>query len=216
MSNNLRLKIQNDIFDYVQLSDALSDFSNIRTKIGRLLASGEIIRIKKGLYTFPEYLRRSPLNPCIVANMIYGPSYVSCDYALSYYGMIPERVELMTSMTIGRTREFSTPIGCFSYRQRKAEDYSIGIDSVETPSGNFLIASREKAIYDKALTDPRFDGSNIKEYLLADLRMDEDSLSRLNVETLLELRDSSIGRMRKLINTLLDGRDIVRPSATKR
>ncbi len=205
MSDNLRLKIPNDIFDYVQLSDALSDLSNIRTKIGRLLASGEIIRIRKGLYTFPEYLRRSPLNPCIVANMVYGPSYVSCDYALSYYGMIPERVELITSMTTGRQRAFSTPIGCFTYRQRKAKDYAIGIESVETTSGNFLIASREKAIYDKVLTDPRFDGSNIKEYLLADLRLDEESLSQLNVEVLLELRDSSVGRMRELVNTLLEG-----------
>ena len=204
MADNLRLKIQNDIFDYVQLSDALSDFSNIRTKIGRLLASGEIIRIRKGLYTFPEYLRHSPLNPCVVANMIYGPSYVSCDYALSYYGMIPERVELITSMTTGRPREFSTPIGCFSYRQRKAKDYAIGIESVETPSGNFLIASREKAIYDKALTDPRFDGSNIKGYLLEDLRLDEEALSQLNVEALHELRDSAVGRMRRLVNTLLE------------
>jgi len=204
MADNLRQKIQNDIFDYVQLSDALSDFSNIRTKIGRLLASGEIIRIRKGLYTFPEYLRRSPLNPCVVANMIYGPSYVSCDYALSYYGMIPERVELITSITTGRQREFSTPIGCFSYRQRKAKDYSIGIESLETPSGSFMIASREKAIYDKALTDPRFDGSNIKEYLLADLRLDEDSLSQLNVETLHELLDSAVGRMIKLVKTLLE------------
>ena len=205
MTDHLRQKIQSDIFDYVQLSDALSGFSNIRTKIGRLLASGEIIRIRKGLYTFPEYLRRSPLNPCVAANMVYGPSYVSCDYALSYYGMIPERVELITSMTTGRQRAFSTPIGCFTYRQRKAKDYAIGIESVETPSGNFLIASREKAIYDKALTDPRFDGVNIKEYLLADLRLDEESLSQLDVETLLELRDSAVGRMLKLVKTLLEG-----------
>ena len=205
MADNLRQKIQNDIFDYVQLSDALSDFSNIRTKIGRLLASGDIIRIRKGLYTVPEYLRRSPLNPCVVANMIYGPSYVSCDYALSYYGMIPERVELITSMTTGRQKEFSTPIGGFSYRQRKAKDYAIGIESVETPSGNFLIASREKAIYDKALTDPRFDGSNIKGYLLEDLRLDEESLSQLNVEVLHELRDSAVGRMLKFVKILLEG-----------
>ncbi|MBQ6472283.1 MAG: hypothetical protein IJJ33_09885 [Victivallales bacterium] len=203
MSVNLRQKIQNDIFDYVQLTDALSDFSNIRTKIGRLLASGEIIRIKKGLYTFPEYLRHSPLNPCIVANMLYGPSYVSCDYALSFHGMIPERVELITSMTTSRSKSFSTPIGCFSYYQRKARDYSIGVESLENPSGNCLMASREKAIYDKALSDPRFDGSDIREYLLEDLRLDETILSELNHETLHELQISSDGRMLRLVNFLL-------------
>ena len=203
MSVHLREKIQNDIFDYVQLTDALSNFSNVRTKIGRLLASGELIRIKKGLYIFPDYLCHSPLNPCIVANMLYGPSYVSCDYALSYYGMIPERVEVITSMSPSRPKFFSTPIGCFTYHQRKAKDYAIGVESIATPSGNFLMASREKAIYDKVLTDSRFDGNDIREYLLEDLRLDEEALSHLNHETLHDLQKTSVGRMKRLVNYLL-------------
>ena len=138
MSIVLREKIKNDIFDYLQLTDALSSYGNIRGKIGRLLANREIIRIKKGFYTFPEYLRRAPLNPCVLANMLYGPSYVSADYALAYYGLIPERVEVITSMTKGRTRIFSTPLGNFKYFQRNSQDYSIGILCQECAESNFL------------------------------------------------------------------------------
>ncbi len=179
MVKNLRKIIESDIFDYAQLTDVLSDYGNIRTKIGRLIASGEIIRIKKGIYTFPDYLRRSPLNPCIIANMMYGPSYVSCDFALAHYGMIPEQVRWVTSMTTGRQKKFTTPVGNFMYFQRNSADYPIGIECIETSSGSFLMASREKALYDKTLTDKRFDGDNIEVYLRDDLRIEEEVLCSL-------------------------------------
>ena len=202
MSIVLREKIKNDIFDYLQLTDALSSYGNIRGKIGRLLANREIIRIKKGFYTFPEYLRRAPLNPCVLANMLYGPSYVSADYALSYYGLIPERVEVITSMTKGRTRVFYTPFGDFKYFQRNSQDYSIGILCQESAESNFLIADPSKAIYDKVLTDLRFDGTDIEEYLLEDLRIDEDSLKEMDKKILHELAELSVGRMKLLVQYL--------------
>lgn len=204
MNISLRQKIANDLFDYAQLTDALSGYGNIRAKIGRLLASGEVIRMKKGLYTFPEYLRKAPLNSCVIANMMYGPSYVSCDYALAYYGMIPERVEWITSMTMGRPREFVTPVGNFAYFQRNAADYPIGIDGVDSASGSFLIATKEKAIYDKALTDKRFDGATVENYLFEDLRLEPDTLTALNQTVLLELQVHARGRMLKLLKLLLE------------
>jgi predicted transcriptional regulator of viral defense system len=201
---NLRKLIQVDVFSYVQLSDALRDYANIRTKIGRLIRTGEIIRIKKGLYTFPEYLRRSPLNPCVVANILYGHSYVSCDYALSYYGMIPENVELICSMTTGRSRSFATPVGNYCYYQHNAGEYSIGIELVKDSHGDFLIASREKAVYDKVITDKRFDGSDVANYLFDDLRLDEEMIAALNHQLLMDLRQFSRGRMTKLLDFLLE------------
>ena len=198
-----REKIEYDLFDYVQLTSALSSYANVRGKIGRLLASGEIIRLKKGLYTFPEYLRRAPLNPCIVANMLYGPSYVSQDFALSHYGMIPETVRVVTSLTTGRPRRFDTPVGYFDYQQRKAPDFSIGIQNIDTGHGAFLIAGPEKALYDKVLGDKRFDGSGVEDYLLEDLRLDYDSLISLNKQLLRELRSVARGRMTLLLDFLL-------------
>ncbi|MGI6357047.1 MAG: type IV toxin-antitoxin system AbiEi family antitoxin domain-containing protein [Lentisphaeria bacterium] len=199
----LREELPYDLFDYAQLSSVLSSYANVRGKIGRLLASGEIIRLKKGLYTFPEYLRRAPLNPCIVANMLYGPSYVSRDFALSYYGMIPETVEIVTSMTTGRPRRFQTPVGTFDYKQRQAADFSIGIENIDSGNGAFLIAGREKALYDKVLTDKRFDGKDVESYLLQDLRLNHDSLASLNLNQLQELRTVARGRMSALLDFLI-------------
>lgn len=199
----LREELPYDLFDYAQLSSVLSSYANVRGKIGRLLASGEIIRLKKGLYTFPEYLRRAPLNPCIVANMLYGPSYVSRDFALSYYGMIPETVEIVTSMTTGRPRRFQTPVGTFDYKQRQAADFSIGIENIDSGNGAFLVAGREKALYDKVLTDKRFDGKDVESYLLQDLRLNHDSLASLNLNQLQKLRTVARGRMSALLDFLI-------------
>ena len=109
-------KIGRDTFDYQTLLDALSDYSKPRDRITRLLASGAIVRVKKGLYCFGETFRRGPVVREHLANLIYGPSYVSLDYALGYHGLIPERVERVTSVTTRRSREFVTPFGVFSYR----------------------------------------------------------------------------------------------------
>ena len=204
MDSKLRAAIPVDIFDYLTLSAALAEYRNVRTKIGRLLAAGEIIRIKKGLYCFSEVFRRAPLEPVVIANMIYGPSYVSCDYALAYYGLIPERVELITSMTTGRQKFFQTPVGQFIYYQRHFADYSIGITMQESPSGNYLIASPEKAIYDKALIDPRFDGRDIRSYLEGDLRMEPDRLQGLDRIVWSQLKTVAEGRMRKLAQYFLE------------
>lgn len=198
----LRKKIQGDVFDYLQLTDALSEYGNVRSKIGRLLANGEIVRIKKGFYTFPEYLLRAPLNPCVVANMLYGPSYVSCDYALSHYGLIPERVESITSMTSGRTRTFSTPVGIYKYYQHTSQDYPVGVLCQENSDTCFLIASPVKAIYDKALTDLRYTGDGVEEYLLEDLRLNEDRLNEIAKSVLDELSTLAVGRMKLLVEYL--------------
>jgi len=194
----LREKIQTDLFSYVELTELLSSYSNIRTKIQRLIDNGDIIRLKKGIYMFPEALRREPLNPAMVANIIYGPSYVSCDYALSYYGLIPESVVSVCSMTTGRSREFDTPVGHFQYLQRKASDYSVGI----VLENGCLFASMEKAIYDKALTDRRFDGCDIGAYLEQDLRIDISEIPELNHDILQSLMATARGKMKKLVTHL--------------
>lgn len=64
------------------------------------------------------------------------------------------------------------------------------------------MASKEKAVYDKALTDKRFDGKNIREYLLDDLRIDKESLSGLNPDILSALNANSTGRQKKLVRFL--------------
>lgn len=180
----IRLKIEQDVFDYRALMEALSQYRKPRDKITKLLASGVILHIKKGLYCFGEALCKEPIRRESVANLIYGPSYVSLDYALSYHGLIPERVETVTSVTTGRTRNFDTPLGHFSYRTLQEPRYAIGV--LLEPSGktNYLIATPEKALIDKVWADKRLNGqilSDFGTYLYEDLRVAQDALNELDL-----------------------------------
>ena len=78
-----------------------------------MVKNEELIRLKNGFYLIADKIRQGP-NTIIpyeqVANLLYGPSYVSLEWALSFYGMIPERVHTITSMTLGRNKEYHTPI----------------------------------------------------------------------------------------------------------
>lgn len=111
-----RQEVKVEVFDYQLLANYLKELKKPRDKISALVAEGKIIRVKKGLYVFGEDWRRAPLNLEMVANLIYGPSCVSFEYALTHYGMIAERAIVITSLTIGDSKTFSTPLGTFEYR----------------------------------------------------------------------------------------------------
>lgn len=123
---DVRESIQQDIFDYQTLLQVLDHYNAPRDRITGFLTTGEILRIRKGLYCFSQILRRSEISREYLANIIHGPSYVSLDYALSYYGLIPERVESVTSLTLARSRRFITPFGVFEYKQTSADRYRVG------------------------------------------------------------------------------------------
>lgn len=88
MTNTLLLKnILCEEFDYQTLLDSLYGYAQSRMKISAMLAKGDIIRVKKGLYILGESLRRRPFCLELLANLIYGPSHVSLEYALHYHGL---------------------------------------------------------------------------------------------------------------------------------
>jgi hypothetical protein len=171
------------------------------------LASGTVVRIKKGLYCFGEAFRKEPISREYLANLIYGPSYLSLDYALSRYGLIPERVETITSVTTRRSRHFDNSFGTFSYRMLSGSRYAVGVilERAETP---FLMASPEKALADKVWTDKRFKGlrvSDYGEYLYEDLRVDQHAISQFDYSRLKAIStayDSS--KINKLVGFLTD------------
>src|SRR5512139_3071434 len=141
MIDYLRGRIEGEEFDYQVLLHSLKRYERPRDKITSLLRQNAIIRVKKGIYVFgPKFVRR-PFSREILANMIYGPSCISLDFALHYHGLIPERVEAITSVTTGRGRRFHTPVGLFVYRPIPPGVFSIGIDQVQLEGGrSFLMA----------------------------------------------------------------------------
>ncbi len=150
--------------------------SNVNDKISNLVKSGELVRLKKGFYTFSKAYLTKPIDLISVANTLYTPSYVSFDYALSYYGMIPERVSEITSATSKNEKLFETPVGRFSYKKVPLKAYSLGIDWLydENEGGRF-IATPEKALCDKIRYDRgigTLTQSSMVEYLKYDLRLE--------------------------------------------
>lgn len=186
MPVDVRDQIQVEVFDYQTLIDALKGLAYPRNRINDLLRQGVIVRVKKGLYVFGDRYRRRPYSKELLANLVYGPSYVSLDYALAYHGLIPERVEALTSVTPNRSRRFATPVGLFVYRQIPARAYEVGVVRVEAENQQaFLIASPEKALADKIVSVRGGRISSIAEmsrFLETDLRVDAIALRSLSAE----------------------------------
>jgi hypothetical protein len=171
-------------FDYQTLLNVLRDYRRPRDKISDLLRKGMIVRVKKGLYVLSDDYRSRPFSRELLANLIYGPSYVSLDSALQHYGLVPEHVEAVTSVTTGRSRIFNTPVGRFTYRQIPLAAFQVGMLRVEeTPGKAFLIANAEKALADKIFDERNIGAATpgrMLKLLLDDLRMDETVLARLD------------------------------------
>ena len=174
MLSNLRNSVLTEEFDYNFLRHVLNEYKNPRVKINDLLKKEKIIRVKKGLYVFGPELAREPYSKETLANLIYGPSYISLEYALSFYGLIPERVETVTSVTNKRNKFFKTPIGVFSYRYINPSIYAYGITLYEMDKyHSILMATKEKALSDMLyFTDRMTEQAQLENYLIENLRLE--------------------------------------------
>lgn len=197
----LRGAIPHEEFDYQTLLHCLRGYASPRDKITDLLVKGIIIRVKKGLYVFGQLYRRRPISREVIANLLYGPSYISLEYALQFHGMIPEAVETLTSVTTGRSRQFRTPVGTFTYRRIPLRAFRIGMDLVEREGQlPFLMATPEKALADKLVAERGFNIANVhavREYLYDNLRIAGEDIRRLNPRRLAEI--AKCYRSRRLV-----------------
>jgi predicted transcriptional regulator of viral defense system len=132
-------------FDYQVAMQRLAGFDAPRNKLAGLSRSGEIVRVKKGLYVS----KGAAVDRWVLAGLIYGSSYVSLEAALSHHGLIPERVDEVTCISTKRPRLFKTPMGRFSYRAVTARVFLAGVALVEAEGGSYLLASPEKALCDR-------------------------------------------------------------------
>lgn len=164
--------------------EMLKDYMRPNDKISEWVKSGELLSIRRGLYIpGPETDLPVP-EPFLIANHLRGPSYVSLEAALSYWGFIPERVYEITSVTMKTAKKYNTPAGRFNYQHLPSPYYSFGIESIQlNPKQTALIASREKAVCDKVILTSGItlrSTRQTKEFLLEDLRMDENMLKKLH------------------------------------
>jgi predicted transcriptional regulator of viral defense system len=163
--------------------DDLKRYSSPKSKLTTLIKKGELIKVRRGLY-LPGNC--SWYSTKTLANIIYGPSYISFEYALSHYGLIPETVSSVTSACFNKNKNkiFKTPVGVFLYRYVNATVYPYGIQRMDENGEQFLMASPEKAVCD-TLSKVRGISSlkDMESFLSDDMRMDMDGLGKMDVRT---------------------------------
>jgi hypothetical protein len=157
--------------------------------VHRACQAGEILRLKPGLFVLGPPYRKSEPHPFVVAAVLHAPSHISLESALAHHGLIPEAVYQVSSVTVGRSREFTTPLGVFSFRRVPARASRAGVEAVAVARNAWaFVASPLRAIADavylnKEITWKR-DGIG---YLTESLRMEEDDLRSLSFDALDEI-----------------------------
>lgn len=164
----------------------LEDYSRPNDKIHEMLMQNILIPLKKGLYLNASSWGNGSTQPLLVANHLLGPSYASATFMLYHYGLIPERVYEITSMTPKSSRQFKNRLGIFSYRKLPLPYYTLGIKQLKLSETHFaMVATAEKALCDLIITTKGLNFRSVKEihqFLLDDLRIGTFELKSLNTE----------------------------------
>ncbi len=180
-----------------------SSYVNPSAKIGRMVKKGELVPIIKGLY------ETDPSVPGhYLAGIIYGPSYLSFEFALSWYELIPEAVYSFTSATClkNRKKQYETPFGLFTYRDVPVNAFPYNTVLHEENGYGYVIASAEKAVCDQLyMCAPCSNKKELRQLLFDDLRIDEKSFRGLNTNELIELATLYKTKNHRLLITLLAG-----------
>ncbi len=167
--------------------------------------------VKKGIYVAGPAIEGLRVERFLIANHLLGPSYVSVETALSHYGMIPERVHEIASMTTKASRMFETPLGTFSYTHLPLPYYAYGLDSAQLAADQCtIIASPEKALCDKIVATKGVifrSEKGVREYLIDGMRMDEERLNALDTDRMTEWlphapKSESLAKMIDMITRL--------------
>ena len=192
--------------DYNTLVTTLGKYKSPKDKVARMEKEGEIIRLKKGLFVVTPKVHLQTLSKELIANHLYGPSYVSCETALSFYGLIPERVYLTKSMVTKRSKSYSTSMGNFEYISVNQDYFAIGIrqEIVENKFA-FMIATAEKALCDLIISTKGLKIQSMKAmqiYLEEDLRMDLSSVQDFNIEIIRQCNSVSNKKKTELTQLL--------------
>lgn len=164
--------------------DLLRDYKRPYDKITELVKQGILVLVRRGVYIPGPKLNIAKPEAFLLANHLLGPSYVSLETALSYWGLIPEKVYETSSVTTQKRAVYKTAAGRFSYIHIPLPYYAFGIQQVElTKKQRVLMATPEKALCDKIVTTSGLllrSTKQVKELLTEDLRIEKNMLRNLD------------------------------------
>ncbi len=121
---------------------------DVRRQLDRWVKAGKITQLRREVYLLQEPYRAVSPHPFFIANLLRRASYISLQSALSHYGMIPEHVPVVTSVTGGRPEELATPAGRFLFRHIKRSGFFGFREIAIAPDQRVRIATPEKALAD--------------------------------------------------------------------
>ena len=145
---------------------------------------GYIKRVVNRWYVFSQDLHKEDL--LVVSNRIYSPSYVSLEWAMSHYRLIPEGVYTITAVTSLKTRSWNTPIGSFSYRRVKPA-LMFGYRLITHDGIAYKLAEPEKLMLDYLYLNPEMDSLEDLESLRLNVTELNGILDKEKLETYLAL-----------------------------
>ena len=187
------------------LAQQFAGYTDVKGKIRREVQGGRLVQVARGLYetdtrTDGKYL----------AGAIYGPSYLSFDYALSVHALIPEAVYgTYTSATFrkGKTKRYENAFGTFLYRDVPAAVYPLGVEIKVERGYSYQIASPEIALCDKLYSlSPVYSVRALKELLFDDLRIDEAAFFALQKDDISQIAPLYRATNLKLLAKFMEGK----------
>jgi len=201
-----RLSPPGGLFDETVVVNLFADRSEgaRRALVHRAVSSGEVLRIKPGLYCLAELFRRSHPHPFVVAAALHAPSHVSLESALRHHALIPEAVHEVSSVTIGRSRRFSTPLGVYAFQRVPATYPRAGVKALEVEPGAWaFVAGPLRAVADlvylRREVSWRRDGIG---FLTRSMRIERDDLAAISWGEFSEIHESLRNRR---VRAYLDG-----------
>lgn len=161
------------------------DPAHVRQQMTRWVQSKRVYQLRRGLYSLAPPFRRTKPHPYLVANRMVRASYVSCQSALAHYGLIPEHVQVVVSVTTGRPARWENQLGVFVFRHIKPDFWRAFQLLSFSEDQSAFVATPEKALLDLAYLQPRADSMDY----LRELRL--QNLDRLSIEELTHLAQVS-------------------------
>lgn len=192
------------ILKFDDLALRFSGYTDVKGKIRREVQSGRLTQVARGLYE-----TNAQADGKYLAGAIYGPSYLSFDYALSAYSLIPETVyNTYTSATFhkDKVKTYENAFGLFLYRDIPGAAYNLGVEIKEEKGYSYQIAVPEKALCDKLYSlSPVKSLLDLRTLLFDDLRIDEIVFWQLNLEDIRQLAPLYKSTNLKLLAKLIEG-----------
>lgn len=177
----------------------------LHSLLKRSIKEGILIRLKRDFYLIGRKIQETKPNPFEIAGLLYGPSYISFESALSFHGWIPEAVPIINSACSKRGKKIETYLGLFVYYNIPISVFHIGVSSFDesiTKTSNFFVADPWKAIADLIYLKKR-NWKNVIDFS-SDLRIEIDVLQHSDLILLEKLSDSyPNSRVRKALKILL-------------